>query len=102
MVKENSRGGTEELREGCNVKEMEEEEVVAGSVGEVGDEELVEGFRGGEGGDGRQLVSKFWIAVKSPVSKFWVAVKSSVVVSTGQLLMRRRRLQPSETSQRCV
>ena len=48
MVKENSRGGTEELREGCNVKEMEEEEVVEGSVGEVGDEELVEGFRGEE------------------------------------------------------
>ena len=89
LLKEDLRGGTEELREGCIVKEMEEEE-------------LVEGFRGGEGGDGKQLVSKFWIAVKSPVSKFWVAVKSSVVVSTGQLLMRRRRLQPSETSQRCV
>ena len=33
MVKENSRGGTEELREGCNVKEMEEEEVVNYALG---------------------------------------------------------------------
>ena len=46
LLKEELRGGTEEPREGCIVKKMEEEE-------------LVEGFRGGEGGDGKQLVSKF-------------------------------------------